>query len=295
MIKNSMIAFVILHYIVIDETVACVESILSNVEGDKKIIIVDNFSPNNSGKRLEKIYRNNENVHVLKTKENLGFAKGNNFGYRYARENLDPDFIVVMNNDMVIQQKNFIEEIYDCYRNYKFAVMGPDIYSTKAKKHQNPEADRNFTLKELKRKRRVLIIKNKIKFLYAFKWYVLDKFKRNSERKVIVKKNNFVNEVIFDKPLHGSCYIFSRIFITKYRECFYAKTFMYMESYILHYQVKRDGLKIMYNPKLKVIHHEDVSTDQTYSHRYKKAIFTNKVLLQSCNAFIDLIEEDKKI
>ena len=39
-----MVCFVILHYMAFEETKSCVNSILNNVEGEKKIIIVDNAS-----------------------------------------------------------------------------------------------------------------------------------------------------------------------------------------------------------------------------------------------------------
>lgn len=43
-----MVCFMILHYMVADETIQCVDSILSNVIGDKHILVVDNCSPNGS-------------------------------------------------------------------------------------------------------------------------------------------------------------------------------------------------------------------------------------------------------
>ena len=51
-----MVCFVILHYMALEETIQCVESILNNIEGDKKVIVVDNCSPNNTGADLEKRY-----------------------------------------------------------------------------------------------------------------------------------------------------------------------------------------------------------------------------------------------
>ena len=95
-----MVCFVILHYMALDETILCVESIRDSVEGEKKIIIVDNCSPNGTIKGLEEHYQDAADVDVLETGENLGFAKGNNFGYAYAVREYDPDFVVVMNNDM---------------------------------------------------------------------------------------------------------------------------------------------------------------------------------------------------
>ena len=116
-----MVCFVILHYMALDETILCVESIRGCVEGEKKIIVVDNCSPNGSIKGLEEKYKDAGDVDVLETGENLGFAKGNNFGYAYAVREYSPDFVVVMNNDMEIRQKDFIGQIYRSFEEYRFA------------------------------------------------------------------------------------------------------------------------------------------------------------------------------
>ena len=75
-----MVSFVILHYMALEETIQCVESIRNNIDGDKKIVIVDNFSPNGTFKDLKVRYEKEPDVEVLETGSNLGFAKGNNFG-----------------------------------------------------------------------------------------------------------------------------------------------------------------------------------------------------------------------
>ena len=100
-----MVSFVILHYMALEETIQCVESIRNNIDGDKKIVIVDNFSPNGTFKDLKVRYEKEPDVEVLETGSNLGFAKGNNFGYRFAVKEHDPDYVVVMNNDMEIRQR----------------------------------------------------------------------------------------------------------------------------------------------------------------------------------------------
>ena len=115
-----MVAFIILHYMALEETIACVESILNNVLGEKKIVVVDNASPNGSIVGLREKYEKHPDVDVLETGDNLGFAKGNNFGYKFAVEKYSPSFIVVMNNDMEITQKEFISGIYRSYEEYQY-------------------------------------------------------------------------------------------------------------------------------------------------------------------------------
>ena len=144
-----MVCFVILHYMALEETVVCVESILNNVEGEKRVIIVDNASPNGSVKDLRDRYGGNPLVDVLETGANLGFARGNNYGYRYAVKNYAPAFAVVMNNDMEIRQHDFIGRMEQSYEEHRFAIMGPDIYSTKKKYHQNPQTLKIMTRKDL--------------------------------------------------------------------------------------------------------------------------------------------------
>lgn len=107
-------SFVILHYQTTNDTIKCVESILENVRFDSfNIIIVDNGSTNNSGQILREKYLNNYNIQIIESFENLGFAKGNNLGYNYAKYNTKSDFICLLNNDTYIEQENFIEKIVD--------------------------------------------------------------------------------------------------------------------------------------------------------------------------------------
>lgn len=280
-----MIDFVILHYQALDETVNCVNTIFEKVSGDKRVVIVDNLSPNGSGKTLEEKYKNDPNVSVILTGENLGFAKGNNIGYLEAKKD-NPDFIVVMNNDVFIQQGDFTDLVNQSYSSHRFDVLGPDIYSTKVKGHQNPQRAKNYTLEELEKSRKKLEFKNNFKFLLRLKYMLPQKKEEDWSNRAYIKESKT------GTILHGACYIFSKDFIRKHDNCFYNGTFMYYESYILHYLGMREGLEFVYDPSIKVLHHEDVSTNQTYGKMYSKAIFVNKCQLDSCKVFIDVIKNN---
>ena len=137
--KEYKFAFVVLHYITVQDTIECVESILNNIDYQNYIIIiVDNGSKNNSGELLKNKYSDNPKIKVIISKKNLGFAKGNNLGYNFAKYKMDSDFIALINNDTILEQKNFITKIVDKYTNVKFHILGPDILSTKDGIHQNP-------------------------------------------------------------------------------------------------------------------------------------------------------------
>lgn len=68
-----MTAFVILHYRAIDTTRSCVKSIRA-LAGDKHIVIVDNASPDGTGKQLAEEFAASPDVTVLLHGKNDGFA-----------------------------------------------------------------------------------------------------------------------------------------------------------------------------------------------------------------------------
>ena len=291
-----MVCFVILHYMAIEETILCVNSIESNVVGEKKIIIVDNASPNNTFKNLKKYYADSADIDILATEKNLGFARGNNIGYKYAVKKYDPHFIVVMNNDTEVKQSDFISLIEKSFDQHKYFIMGPDIYSTKNNYHQNPQTRKIPSKEELKKNCKRLWIKDKLNILLILKWKANELiFKKNKTGKKVSKSLEYIDSVVVNPLLHGSCYIFSRLFLeTHSEECFYDKTFMYMEAEILYYLAIKAGEKMIYNPEIKIDHHEDVATDAEFKKQYKKSIFSIKCLLKSNRAFLELMEQTEK-
>ena len=86
------ICYVILNYKTYEEAAACAESILSTQTWkNMHIVIVDNGSGNGSEEWLVEHFIDEKRVRVTASGENLGFARGNNLGIRYAREHYDPD------------------------------------------------------------------------------------------------------------------------------------------------------------------------------------------------------------
>ena len=134
-----MTAFVILHYRAIQATIQCVESIRA-LDGEKRMILVDAASPDGTGKELARKYRDDPLVRVILSPENTGFARGNNLGIRAAWEELEPDFVVAVNNDVEFRQKDFIPRLEEIYARRPFDLLGPDIISVFSGIHQNPQS-----------------------------------------------------------------------------------------------------------------------------------------------------------
>lgn len=83
------------------------------------------------------------------------------------------------------------------------------------------------------------------------------------------QKRVYSNEVdVF--ALHGSCLFFTELFF-KFYEGFDEGTFLYMEEYILAKMVENYDLKIVYNPKVKILHFEDGSSKISFNNKeYQK-------------------------
>lgn len=282
------IAFVILHYLTNQDTEECINSILNNISyPNYDIVVVDNASPNKSVKLIENKYFNNSKIHIIENKENLGFARGNNVGYKYSKDKLKSDFIILINNDMIIEQKDFIDKIIEEYERSKFYVLGPDIISIKDKQHQNPHRTKGITKKDLK----TLIFKFKIKLLINyvgvedFIYYI----KRKVSKEYQLGKSNYDKE-LDNIQLQGSCLVFSPLYIRKL-DGLYDKTFMYMEEDILYYLCKKSHMKMVYRPKIVIYHKEDSSTDATFNKDSEKRRFYYKNSLDSAIKLYELMNK----
>ncbi len=88
-----LVSIIIVNYNTFDVTCACIESVILHTKGvSYEIILVDNASPNeNPDDFLQKF----PSIRLIKSKENGGFAKGNNLGISVARG----DIILLLNSD----------------------------------------------------------------------------------------------------------------------------------------------------------------------------------------------------
>ena len=251
--------FVVLHYLAYDMTVRCTETLLA-LSGKVHIVIVDNASPNGSGQRLQEHFAGHPGVTVLVNGRNEGFARGNNAGYDYLKEHFSCSFIAVINNDVLIPDRDFPTKVEAIYHATSFAVLGPDILNPASGEHQNPGHLRGFTREEVRM--RLLRYQDNLRHFWwkRSKWRLKQLFSPSARP----APKALVPEPMENVVLHGACYVFSRDFIRARAYCFNPETFLYFEEEILHYECLRDGLKLCYDPSVQVLHLEDVATDNAF-------------------------------
>lgn len=117
--KDINIAVCLLNYNGYKDTIECTESLLKQKGVKFSIIIVDNCSTNNSVLEIEKYLCNktqfqklffgekeeinhSAQVYLIQSSENNGFSAGNNIAIQFCQNRLQPDLILLINNDTIV-------------------------------------------------------------------------------------------------------------------------------------------------------------------------------------------------
>lgn len=278
-----MFGYVILHYQSIEITKKCVDKLLM-FSKNNPIIIVDNCSPNGSGKQLEKMYSTCINITVIINEENQGFAKGNNLGYQYIKRKYSLNYVVVMNNDIMIEDNDFAVIIEQFMEKNEVDVCGPDMVTLKGN-HQNPLQLKPYTSKYLQRRVRADKIKVLLLRTRLF-WKLYENYKKTNKIPIRTKQ-----PTVFDCILHGSCIIYGPEYIKREQNAFLPITYMYNEEAILYDYLVHKGYKTGYCSDVTILHMEGVSTSERIENKKKKVMFRFKNNIKSIEA---QLEERKK-
>jgi hypothetical protein len=91
-----LVAVIVLNFCSLDDTLQCVRSVRANNYSNFIVLVIDNASPDGSGRGLERTLPPHEFVALDK---NLGYAGGNNFGIEQALS-LGAEYVLVLNPDV---------------------------------------------------------------------------------------------------------------------------------------------------------------------------------------------------
>lgn len=264
--------FLILNYKdskVTQEAVSYLERL--NGIKDCKIVIFDNGSESGSLEVLRSRYSCKDNVIVGGSKENLGFSEGNNAAYKLALEHCDRfDFVVSMNSDVMIHQPDFIDRINKYAREGTQAVVGPDVYNSRSKTHDNPL----FLEIPSAEKMDQMIDEYEYKldhFSDAAIRYKLSEMKARLKQSLpswmvqvyrMIRGGDYYNSyesIQYGSVLHGCCLVFLRPYLEQEAVLFEPDTFLYGEEILLSIKCKTKGYRMLYDPSLHIEHREAVS------------------------------------
>lgn len=287
----SNVAYVILHYQEYDDTIECAESIKKMHGSDKaNIVIVDNASPNETGKKLVEKYACDPEVAVILNPNNDGFARGLNVGINYYRNRPDISFYVLMNNDTLLGSEKWDETINSLYREFDFAVIGPDIVSPDGRRHDNPSEKQDVSREGIEK-----LIKEKKKDQLLYRAYILSTWRgfKNVIKHLIgyePKGNDLYKTEQLNVQLQGSCLILSPVYLSKY-EGLFSETYLYFEEAILRHRCEINKWLCMYSPQLVLVHKGSVSVKRSMKSERSRRLFYLRHSIDSCEAYLRSYED----
>ncbi|MBX9742872.1 MAG: glycoside hydrolase family 99-like domain-containing protein [Chthoniobacterales bacterium] len=276
----NTICFVILQYNQVNATRQCIDSLrqLNAHHSKLHFVIVDNKSNSEAIEETMDLFRAKD-ITIIFNQRNYGYARGNNIGYRFAKEKIKAEFIIIINNDIIIEQKEFITCFLGLYKTQSYSILGPDIIIPDGR-HENP-------------------LNN---YIYNFEeWQALKKLYEQEKNQYLTsgeaefKKMGISSpesDMIINPILQGAVYILSPIFIQSEEAVFNEKTFLYGEELLLAMNSLLHGHLMLYSKQLRVLHEEGVSTQsleesEKYMQGYNNAILSSGLCCSWIGRYLD--------
>lgn len=255
--NNVPIGIVILNFKTWEKTVECVDSIYKTYRESKRIVVVDNHSPNDSYTRLSAIYDNEEykDVTVIKTERNGGFSYGNNYGFDYVVNHFDNiTKIVITNNDITFVEGSIQKMISAFSVSEKVVMVAPSVYNISGERTNAPWKKKPTVMQEIG------LVSSKA---CAYEW---DELKENLPVYMVC----------------GCCFVVDR---DKFQSIgkFDEKVFLYNEENIFSIKIARQKLEIIYCPNADILHDHGSTTGN-------RNVFVDKEYVKSTLYFMKQYE-----
>lgn len=122
--KVPKVTIIILNWNGKEDTIECLKSLSMICYPNYEVVLVDNGSTDDSVSCFKKVF---PQIKLIETGANLGFAGGNNVGIKYALET-STDFILLLNNDTIVDPKFLDELIKFSEHEINLGVVSPFVY-----------------------------------------------------------------------------------------------------------------------------------------------------------------------
>lgn len=287
--KIPKVCIIILNWNSWSDTIECLESIFKIKYESYDVIVVDNASEDDSVKKIInflesevkfKFYEHNSknksikciykdknekyNLNngfprtiIIENDDNYGFAKGNNIGIKYVETSMNPDYILLLNNDTVVDKEFLKELIYIAESKSDIGFVGPKVYYYEF----NGRKD---------------VINFAGGFLNIWKGQTFHEGINEFDKGQL----DTINEVNY---VQGSCLLFKKEIIENVG-LMNPDYFMYWEEADWCYRGFKEGYKSMYAPKAKIWHKTLSSSGGSYSFNVAYHMSRNRFMFMKNNA-----------
>jgi len=199
-------------------------------------IVVDNGSTDGTQEKLRGYKLQNMSFKLIRNKENLGFAEGNNVGMREATKG-GADYVLLLNNDVILPKNLLVQLIKVAKDDKKIGLLAPKMYFAKGYEFHKER----YSKKDLGK-----VI-----------WYaggMIDWDNTYSSHKGVdeVDKGQYDKQEEIDVA-NGACALIRREVI---KDIGYLdkKLFLYWEDADYSQRARKKGWKIIYTPKTHIWH-----------------------------------------
>jgi hypothetical protein len=124
--SHPKVSIIVLNWNGLEDTIECLESLKKITYPNYEAIVVDNGSEGRDVEALRHKFGNY--IQLIENDRNYGFAEGNNIGMRYAFESSAHDYILLLNNDTVVDAKFLVELVTVAESDERIGIVGPVIY-----------------------------------------------------------------------------------------------------------------------------------------------------------------------
>jgi len=126
--QTSLLVYVlILNYNGEDVIADCVGSVLKSDYPNLQIVVIDNGSKDTSIKTIKEKF-NTTKITIIENGSNLGYSRGFNVGLKYAFEEKNADYCLIMNFDTIIDTKAINELLRIAQQDEKIGFVTGKVY-----------------------------------------------------------------------------------------------------------------------------------------------------------------------
>jgi GT2 family glycosyltransferase len=266
------ISIIIVNFNSKKDTIECLESLqkIKHANFKYSVVVVDNASiePFTLPNKLH-----SQNIEVIHSDSNLGFTGGNNMGIYYMIEKYNSDYILLLNNDTIVDPDFLKELIKTADSNPRIGLVSSKIYFTKGREFHHDSYDKDQLGNVL---------------WYAggsIDWQHLVAFHRGVDE---VDYGQFDNQIESDFAT-GCSFLIKREVLEKCGTLD-KRFFVYMEDVDLSIRVKKAGYIIGFSPKSIVFHKNAGSSGGSGSKIHEYYQTRNRIILSMKNiSFSNLV------
>jgi len=120
------VSIIILNWNGLDDTIECLGSLKKIAHASYQVVVVDNCSDGDDAEALKRQF--DGYIHLIRNERNHGCSEGYNTGIRYVLENFSCDYILLMNNDVVVDPE-FLHQLVEVAESHEqIGIVGPKVY-----------------------------------------------------------------------------------------------------------------------------------------------------------------------